>query len=334
MEHRSLRFQQISSTAILLLAALIWGMCFVAQRSGMDYLGPFIFNSIRALMASLTLGLILLVVVLLSRRTGNQQQQGTIPDTSTLPRAASSVFRNHKQILLGGSVTGICFFLASNTQQIGLVSVTASKAAFITTLYVVLVPLLGLVLKHKTHWNTWLGASIAVAGLYLLCMSESLSLGRGDTILIVSALFWATHILAVGHFAPRLSFTQLFAMCTIQFAVTGVLSFGCALGFDHLFVAVPLSVDAIRQVGPELLYAGILSTAGGFSLQALAQKYAPPSPAAIVMSCESVFGLIGGVLILGEVLTSREGFGCLLMFVAVLLAQLEFKPRSHRSHPE
>ncbi len=344
MEHRSPRFKQITSTGILLLAAIIWGMCFVAQRSGMEHIGPFLFNGIREMLGAVALTIVLAVVWFIARiRRSNisrevtaspdsvSEEYGVIvepgfqaqPEEDALSRQRTPQI-NSKYILIAGLLCGIALYFASNLQQIGMVYVTASKAAFITTLYIVLVPILGLLFKHKAHWNTWVSVGIAVFGLYLLCMGDTFSLELGDIALLASALFWAIHILAVGHYAPRLSLIQLFGMCSIQFAVAGVLSLATAPFVDHFFVSTSVSMAAIVFVAPELLYAGILSTAGGFTLAAIGQRYAKPTPAAIVMSTESVFGLLGGVLLLGEVLTVQEGIGCLLMLVAVVLTQLDF----------
>ncbi len=281
MEQRSPRFKQIASTGILLFAAFIWGMCFVAQRSGMEH-------GIRATMASGVMALILLGALLIQRAQGHTNAR--------FKSDPAGGVKGVKQILIAGLLCGSVLFLASNMQQIGMVTVTASKAAFITTLYIVLVPVLGLFLRHKTHWNTWLSVAIAVVGLYLLCAGDGFSLEAGDSILIASALFWAFHIFAVGHYAPKLSVMQLFGLCAVQFGVAGVLSLVCTPLFDSLFVSSPVTLEAIMIVAPELLYAGILSTAGGFTLAAIGQRYAKPTPAAIVMSTESVFGLLGGLL--------------------------------------
>ncbi|MCL2749420.1 MAG: DMT family transporter [Coriobacteriia bacterium] len=310
MELRSPRFKQIASTGIILLAAIIWGLCFVAQRSAMQHIGPFLFNGIRGFLAAFALLLIVALVwyITLKRKA---------------PTRASAPPVSMKYLIGAGLFCGVILFFASNLQQIGMVTVTASKAAFITALYIVLVPVLGLFLKQRTNWNTWVSVGVAVVGLYLLCVSSGFALETGDAVLIGCALFWAFHILAIGHYAPRLTLLQLFGMCVIQFVFSGALSLVCAPLFDGFFFAVPLTLGAVMNAAPELLYAGILSTGVAFTLVAIAQRHAKPTPAAIVMSTESVFGLLGGVLILSEVLTAREGIGCLLMFAAVILTQLK-----------
>lgn len=396
MEHRSLRFKQIASTGILLVAAIIWGMCFVAQRSGMEHIGPFLFNGVREILGSLTLLVVLLVVWLVTRiKKAQAAQQSDRPGASSTlrpiktkegegisggePALTGSSFGSEvlsggfskdnssrsveeygvivepgfpvtlegkahtrfsqespkigmRYILVAGIACGIALFFASNLQQVGMVTVTASKAAFITTLYIVLVPLLGIFLRHKTRWNTWVSVGIAVIGLYFLCVGDSLMLEPGDAVLLLGALFWAIHILAVGHYAPRLTLLQLFGMCVIQFALAGVLSLIGAFFFDSLFIQTAATLEAIAFVAPELLYAGMLSTAGAFTFAAVGQRYAKPTPAAIVMSTESVFGLLGGVFILGELLAPIEGLGCVLMMVAVILTQLSPAKRKRAKH--
>jgi drug/metabolite transporter (DMT)-like permease len=340
MEHRSPRFKQVASTGMLLLTALIWGMCFVAQRSGMEHIGPFAFNGVRYLLGMFSL-LVVLGIVLLFAGPREQLNRSARDKELALETAitgeliAPSLFARLKSpsserarglgfILLAGLICGVALYVASNLQQVGMVTVTASKAAFITTLYIVLVPILGLALRQRTRWNTWVSVAIAVVGLYLLCINENFSLEPGDTIVLVSALFWAVHILAVGHFAPHLHIVQLLQLCVVQFGVAGLLSLGTAPFVDALLVSEPLSLEALLLVAPELLYAGILSTAGAFTLAAVGQKYAKPAPAAVVMSLESAFGLLGGVVLLGETLVTREWVGCALMFTAVMLTQLDF----------
>ncbi len=339
MQQYSPRFKQSASTALLMLTACIWGMCFVAQRSSMEHMGPFLFNGIREILGAVTLALVLLVAWIITKRrasrlsseavgAGESEESEPSEGASTaLPASLSTTFNiTFKHLLLAGLFCGVALYLASNLQQVAMVTVTASKAAFITTLYIVLVPILGLFLRQKTHWNTWGSVGIAVAGLYLLCVNETLTLEPGDTILLVSALFWAIHILVVGHYAPRLNMLQLLGLCALQFAVAGLLSLATAPFVDFYFVPVTLTTQTLLIVLPELLYAGLLSTGVAFTLAAIGQRYAKPAPAAVVMSLESVFGLLGGLLLLGEALTTRESIGCVLMFAAVLLTQLEWRP--------
>jgi len=302
------RRQQGGAIALLLVTAFIWGMCFVAQRSSMEFVGPFIFNGIR-----LTLGAITLCIVLALLKA--------------YKRPAPLSYSRQREILIGGALSGFVLFIATNLQQVGMVTTSASKAGFITTLYIVLVPILGIALRQKTHWNTWLSVAIAAVGLYLLCISEAFTITSGDMLLLACALFWALHILCVGHFVLKLGEGEVIRLCVVQFLVGAVLSLVCAPLFDFYFVPVPLSLDSICQVLPEIAYAGFLSSGVAFTLQAVGQKYARPAPAALIMSLEAVFALLGGFVILNEVLAGREITGCILMFAAVVLAQVTFKKK-------
>jgi drug/metabolite transporter (DMT)-like permease len=332
-----------------MLTAFIWGMCFVAQRSGMESVGPFLFNGIRELLGSVTLIVGLVAGQLFNRLRANTAGGsakplgdnavsmeavlvGEVPPQVNIGAALKNPtsFKNYgwRFYLLSGIICGLVLYFACNLQQMGMVYVTASKAAFVTTMYIVLVPIIGMIFRQKTHWNTWIGVAIALVGLYLLCINEAFSVEPGDAILLASALFWALHILVVGHFAPALSSDGLIKFCTVQFAVAGLLSLLSAPVADHLFVAVPLTLESLSNAMPEIAYAGILSTGVAFTLAAVGQKYAKPGPAAVIMSLESVFGLLGGVVLLGEVMNGREITGCILMFVAVIMAQVTFKKRT------
>ncbi|MDR3136899.1 MAG: DMT family transporter [Coriobacteriales bacterium] len=312
-----MRHTTLSSTLLLTLTAFIWGMCFVAQRSGMDYIGPFLFNGLRELLGALTLLIGLAAGQVVTHLRHQHKRKPVATDT-------------WRSLVVSGTLCGLVLYFASNLQQIGMVYESASKAAFITTLYIVLVPLLGLAFRQKISWNSWVSVALAACGLYLLCVSETLRLGSGDILLLICAFFWAIHILLVGHFAPRFTLRQLLRFCVIQFAVAGVLSLVSAPVLDTLFVTVPLSVKTLGLVAPEILYAGILSTGLAFTLAALGQRYAKPQSAAVIMSLEAVFGLLGGFVLLGESLSAHEALGSLLMFGAVVLTQLTFKPRLRR----
>jgi drug/metabolite transporter (DMT)-like permease len=295
----------IKSTFILALAAMIWGFAFVAQRSGMEHVGPFFFTGARSLLGALTL------VVFLAARGGG----------------GTSAFWNdeRKTLLRGGLVCGVILFAGSNFQQVGLVFTTASKAGFITALYIVLVPVFGIFLRHKTYWNTWVGVLIAAVGLYCLCLTETFSAAPGDLIILFGAAFWALHILVIDYFVRRVGAVRL---SCLQFAVCGVLSLIVMPFLDPRFTAVPaLSLENIIAALPAILYTGVLSSGAGFTLQAVGQKYANPTAASIIMSTEAVFGVIGGFILLGERFTRREMLGCVLMFAAVILAQLPLGAR-------
>ena len=329
------RKKSLVSVLLLFLTAFIWGMGFVAQRSGMEYIGPFLFNGMRQVLGVLTLVVVLVLMQVWSKARGSSRKSGLVKADPAQKGSLSILgiqLGSKRTILVGGLICGLVLFVASNLQQIAMVTTAASKAGFITTLYIVLVPLIGIAFRHKTRWNTWLSVGIAVIGLYLLCISESFTIAPGDILLLGCSLFWAFHILFIARFVPGLGQRELMALCTIQFLVSALLSLVCSPFFDSYFVSVPLSMNAVFEVMPEIAYAGILSTGVAFTLQAIGQKNAPPTPAAIVMSFESVFALLGGAVLLSEVLSGREVWGCLLMFIAVILAQLTFKRKS--SNPQ
>lgn len=290
--------KSVKSTILLLMAAIIWGSAFVAQRSGMDSIGPFYFCALR----SITGAFALWIVYLITDKASLKSKQSDEEKKS-----------ENKHVLKGGLICGAIIFLAMNSQQLGLVSVDAGKSGFLTALYIVLVPIMGIFLRHKTTLFTWLGAGLSVIGLYLLCITTEFSIEDGDAILLIGALFWAIHILCINHFAPKVNVIKLNAL---QFFIAGIIS---------LVVAVfrePISIEAVTGAAAAILYTSIGSTAIAFTLQAMAQKYANPTAAAITMSTEALWAVVFGFIILGETLTSREMIGCVFMLAAVILSQL------------
>jgi drug/metabolite transporter (DMT)-like permease len=206
-----------------------------------------------------------------------------------------------------------------------LVFTTASKAGFLTALYIVLVPILGLIIRHKTHWNTWLSVTIAAVGLYFLCIKESFTMEIGDLAVLVGAFFWACHILVIDHFVVGLKQRDLLKLCALQFLVAAALALVAAPILDGFFAQGSFDLSALVDALPAILYTGILSTGVAFTLQAVGQQGLNPSAASIIMSLEAVFSLIFGMLLLGEMLTVREAIGCALMFAAVILSQMPVK---------
>ena len=293
MQIRSLR-----GSLMLLLASMVWGFAFVAQRIGMDSMQPLSFNGIRTLLA----GICLLPVVAVSDRRN--------PTQPHLTRA----LRKHQ--LLAGLLCGLFLFLASNLQQAGLVSTSAGKSGFITALYVVLVPVVNFTLfrKNPGRW-IWVSVILAVAGLFLLCVpsGENFSLNQGDLLTLGCSVCFTGHILVVDHFSPGVDPVRL--SCH-QFFVSGSLALLLSLFTENV------SWSGIRAALPSLLYAGIISGAVGYTLQILGQKATPPTTASLLMCLESVFAVLSGALILGEHMTPRETWGCCVMFVSVILAQL------------
>ena len=291
----------MKSNFMLLIAAAIWGFGFVAQRLGMNFLEPFAFNAMRFLLGTLSL---LPLLWFLSRKTST----------------ATIIEPDKSSILKGGVICGLVLFAAATFQQYGLFYTTAAKAGFITGLYLILVPILGILLRHKTGISIWLGALLALAGLYLLSVNDNFTMARGDTLIFIGALFWAFHILVIDHFSSRVDPIQLSA---VQFLVCGALSLGVSFVFE-----TP-TIESILACWKPILFAGVVSVGIAYTLQVIAQKNANPSHAAIIMSLEAVFAAIGGVWLLDEILSSRAWFGCALMMTGMLLSQVKFKRDLH-----
>lgn len=285
--------KELRSSLLLLVTAMIWGFAFVAQRVGMDYLEAFSYNAIR-----FALGSISLIPVI---KYFGSSDKGENP-------------KDNKQVIKYGIIAGSILFIAATLQQIGLIYTTAAKAGFITTLYIVLVPIIGLFLKQKTNIHIWLGAIIATIGLYFLSIDENLTIQFGDLLQLIGAVFWAIHIIVIGHFTRRVNSLKLSAM---QFATCSVLSFIVA------FIWEDIQLTNILKAAVPILYGGIMSVGIAYTLQAVAQRHAKASHAAIAMSMESVFAAIGGRLILGERLPARGILGCGLMFLGMLISQGE-----------
>ena len=284
MKHRKL-----VSSLMLIVTALIWGTAFVAQRKGMEYAGPLAFNGVRTLIGSL----VLLPVALIFR-----------------PAKAA----NLRKTLLAGLLCGLCLFMATNLQQIGLTSTEAGKAGFITTFYIILVPVLGLFLRKKTGAVTWLAVAVALVGLFFLCVKPGeVRIAPGDLLVLGCAFFFAVQILVIDFFVQEVDGVLL---SCVQFAVDGVLSLIAAFLFEEP------DFPALFRGWIPLLYTGILSCGVAYTLQILGQKNLHPTVASLLMSLESAFAVLGGWLILHERLTRRELLGCALMLAAVLLVQL------------
>jgi drug/metabolite transporter (DMT)-like permease len=284
----------IRADLIMLLAAAIWGFAFVAQREGMETMGPFLFNAARFFIGSAVL---FPLVWYLSKKN----KTPTNKETST------------KKLLIAGTIAGLFLFLASSFQQVGIQYTTAGKAGFITGLYIFFVPLIGIFFGQRTGSGTWLGAFIAVIGLYLLSINDDFSIARGDLLQLICAVFFAAHILVVGYVAKRMDPLKL---SLIQYFVSGVLSF---------FIAIAIEVitwQMIVDTAIPLLYAGIMSIGVGYTLQVVAQQHAKSSHAAIILGLEGAFAVLGGWLILDENLSTKGLIGCGLMLSGMFLSQL------------
>ncbi len=290
--------KSLRGSLLLLLGSVIWGAAFVAQRVGMDHVGPYTFNGVRMLLA----WLVMIPVTVLFGSKAKKAPDDTEPDK--------------KEQWTAGLLCGTLLFAATSLQQMGLVTTTAGKAGFITALYVVLVPVAAWLLFRKNPGKViWLGVAVAVAALWLLCMPAGggFRLQGGDMLVLGCAVCFTFQILCVDRYAPRVSGVRL---ARDQFLVTGGLSMVIALA------AETISWEGIREAAVPILYAGILSGAVGYTLQVLGQRDTDPTVASILMCLESVFALLTGVIVLGEKMTVRETVGCVMMFSAVILAQL------------
>ena len=286
---------QLRNSLLLLLTATIWGVAFVAQSVGMDYVQPFTFNGIRSIIG----GLVLIPCIFLLNRLKSPSEP--IQKSSSRP------------LLAGGILCGLCLFAASSFQQFGIKYTTVGKAGFITACYIVIVPILGLFLKKKCSPLIWVSVLLALVGLYFLCMSGSISLGLGDLLVLIGAFLFSIHILVIDHYSPLADGVQL---SCIQFFVCGVLSLICMF----LFETPDLSM--ILMAWLPILYAGVLSCGVAYTLQVVGQKNMNPTLASLILSMESCISVLAGWLILGQALSSRELLGCVLMFAAIILAQI------------
>lgn len=294
----------LRSGLLLLLAAFIWGVAFVAQSVGMEYMGPCTFNGARFLLGSLVLVPVILVRRKRAYGAGNALADETAPDRETGQK---------KTPWIGGICCGIALGSAALFQQYGIQYTSVGKAGFITTLYIILVPFLGIFIGKKVTGRAWMGAVIAAAGMYLLCMTESLRLSTGDLLVFICAVIFSVHILVVDHFAQDADGVEL---SCIQFLVAGIIGTVGAFLFEQ-----PTLSALLAGVLP-IAYAGILSSGVGYTLQIIGQKDMDPTAASLILSMESVFSAIAGFFLLHQTLTGKELIGCALVFAAVIFVQL------------
>lgn len=289
--------QQIKSSLILLLTATIWGVAFVAQSVGMEYIGPFTFNAIRCVLGGLVL---IPVILLLNRKKEAGAETGT---------------KENKRILwTGGIACGVILCIASNLQQFGIMEASVGKSGFFTALYIVMIPVIGIFIGKRPGIKLWFCVALAVVGMYLLCMKDgSFTIERADIMLLLCALAFSFHILVVDYFSPKVDGVK---MSCIQFFVCGALS---AVGM--IFTEIP-DISNIQAAWLPLLYAGLLSCGVGYTLQIVGQKGINPIIASLIMSLESVISALAGWVILGQVLSPKEILGCVLMFVAIIITQI------------
>ncbi|WP_139903101.1 DMT family transporter [Clostridium thermarum] len=287
--------KEVRSNILLLITATIWGFAFVAQRVGLNYVEAFTFNAVRFALGALSL----LPLIIYQKKVNEGQNKKSTAAVKTL--------------LLGGLVAGSALFLGSSLQQVGLAYTTAGKAAFITGLYIALVPILGIFLKQGVHFTTWIGVSFAVVGLYFLSVNEDFSINKGDLLQLIGALFWAFHILTIDYLTKKV---DALTLSFLQFITCSILSFIVAVSFENI------SIFGLSQALVPILYGGICSVGIAYTLQVFGQKHAKPSHAAIIMSMEAVFASIGGMLLLNERLDLRGFLGCGLMLTGMLLSQV------------
>lgn len=289
--------KKLQSDLILLLAAVIWGFAFVAQRVGMEHLGPFAFNGIR-----FTLGVLVLLPVIIFRK------KKLCPGNSLSP----------KKCIIAAISTGIILFGGVALQQLGLQSTTAGKAGFITGLYVIFVPFVGFFLGQKIHFNVVLGVIFSATGLYLLSINENFTMSYGDFLVLLCAVCFTGHVLMVGWLSPKM---DSYMLASIQFAVCAILNIAFSIPLEKT------EVSSVVAAAVPLLYGGILSVGLAYTLQVVGQKHAHPAYASIILSLEAVFAAIGGWLILNEFLTARALLGCFLMLSGMIIVQIRLSRR-------
>lgn len=301
----------VRQSLLLFLTAVIWGVAFVAQSAGMEYIGPFTYNGVRSVLGGLTL---LPCIALLDKRGNSARAQNAEGISALTPeRSAEEQGHDRKQLFAGGLCCGVILFAASNFQQFGIQYTTVGKAGFITAMYILLVPLMGLFIHKKVGFKVWIGVAFAVCGLYFLCMNHGLKLERGDAMVLVCAVIFSLHILVIDHFAPKVDGVR---MSCIQFWVCGVLSLACSFIFE-----TP-QLSGILAAWKPVCYGGVMSCGVAYTLQIVGQKGMNPTVASLILSLESVVSVVAGFLILRQSMSRRELFGCCLMVVAIVLAQL------------
>lgn len=289
--------KNFKGSLMLLITSLIWGTAFVAQSEGMNYVEPFTYNAMRTLLGGVVLIPVIILFRFLDKRNGKEKANFSLKNTVT-----------------GGICCGIVLFIASSFQQSGIAQTTAGKAGFVTALYIVIVPLIGIFLHKKMPLRMWLFIAIALAGFWLLCIKQDIGISSGDLLVFFGAIFFAVHITVIDFFNEKN--TDGVLMSCIQFFTAGLLMLIC------MFIFEKPTIPNIVGAGGTILYAGIMSCGVAYTLQILGQKHTNPTLATMLMSLESVFAALSGWLILGEKLSIKEFFGCVLIFAAVILAQL------------
>lgn len=299
----------LRQSLLLFLTAVIWGVAFVAQSAGMAYVGPFTYNGVRSILGGLVL---LPCIVLLDRVRG-------------IAKESVNGIHQRNQLVMGGLCCGLILFAASSFQQLGIQYTSVGKAGFITAMYILLVPIMGLFIHKKVGMKVWIGVAFAVCGLYLLCMNGGLRLEMGDALVLVCALIFSLHILVIDYFSPKVDGVR---MACIQFWVCGILSMICSFLFESP------QLNSILAAWKPVCYGGIMSCGVAYTLQIVGQKDMNPTVASLILSLESVVSVIAGFLILHQTMSRRELLGCCLMVVAIVLAQLPERSETSKLTPE
>lgn len=299
---------KVGSSLFLFITACIWGVAFVAQSVAADYIKPFTFNFIRFLLG----GIFLIPIIWIMKRNKTvekakeqreEKDMGIIKDKKA----------DGKITLVGGICCGLCLCGGSLCQQYGIQFTSVGKAGFITALYIIIVPVLGIFLKKRVSVLVWLSAAVAMAGFYLLCMTEGLSVNKGDFIILIGAFIFSLHILVIDYFSPKADGVQI---SCVQFFTSAII---CEIG---TFIFDKPALTAILAAYVPLLYAGIMSCGIAYTLQIVGQKNTEPTVASLILSLESVIAVLAGWLILGQKLSFTEIIGCVLVFTAIIMAQL------------
>ncbi len=310
---------------MLVLTAMVWGGSFVAQKSGMELIGPFAFNGIRTIIGGIVL--IPLIMVLDRMKSKKQASVPAVKADAADSALSEADKKNDQKLLITGSICcGLALLVAGMLQQIGMMYTTAGKAGFITALYVVLVPIFGRILGKKIRPLIWLCVLASAFGLYLLCMPASGGFGhinKGDLIVLACALCFAVHILLIDYFSPKVDGVRL---SCLQFFIAGILCVILMFPLDPVLGYDIPSLSQLLDAWIPIVYAGALSCGAGYTMQIVAQADTDPAVASMILCLESVFAVIAGMLILGESLSLREAAGCIIMFAAILAAQLPAKP--------
>lgn len=298
--------KRMRGNVLLLLAAFIWGLSFVAQSEGMKYIGPFAFIGIRSMLAGISLAVFLAVRAAVTSGKKVRKEKQTEEGTNGLA--------GKKMLAFGGVSCGIVLFAATMLQQIGILHTNEpGKAGFITALYLILVPLVGIFFRKKIGVKVWIAVVLAVCGMYLLCITEGFRIATGDLYLLGCAFVFTIHILVIDYFSPKIDGV---AMSCIQFLVCG------AFGMTGMFLTETVELTHVLEAWLPLVFSGVFSGGVAYTLQIVAQKDTEPAIASLLMSLESVFAVFGEWLVLGQFLSAREFGGCALMFVGIILTQL------------